>query len=138
MILIVARHRVRPEYAGDFPRLVEEFTAATRAEPGTISFEWSRSTDDPAVYFLGRTVSLAARVADQSRSGDVVALREVLDQADQSLVQGRGDIATETFTTGLRGLARDQHLVRLIIADAGPRAAQAGTGRPRRGILPWG
>lgn len=52
MILIVAKHRVRPEYAGDFARQVEEFTAATRAEPGTISFEWSRSTDDPAVYFL--------------------------------------------------------------------------------------
>ena len=50
MILIVARHQVRPECAGDFPRLVAEFTAATRAEPGTISFEWSRSTDDPAVY----------------------------------------------------------------------------------------
>jgi quinol monooxygenase YgiN len=52
MILIVARHRVRPEYAEDFPRVVAEFTAATRAEPGAISFEWSRSTDDPAVYFL--------------------------------------------------------------------------------------
>jgi quinol monooxygenase YgiN len=52
VILIVARHRVRPEYAGDFPCLVEEFTDASRAEPGTISFEWSRSTDDPAVYFL--------------------------------------------------------------------------------------
>jgi quinol monooxygenase YgiN len=52
MIFIVARHLVRPEYAGDFPRLVAEFTAASRAEPGTISFEWSRSTDDPAVYFL--------------------------------------------------------------------------------------
>ena len=52
MILIVARHRVRPEYAGDFPHLVAAFTAASRAEPGTISFEWSRSTEDPAVYFL--------------------------------------------------------------------------------------
>jgi quinol monooxygenase YgiN len=52
MIFIVVRHRVRQEHADDFPRLVEAFTAATRAEPGTISFEWSRSTDDPAVYFL--------------------------------------------------------------------------------------
>ena len=52
MILIVVRHLIKPRYADDFPRLVEEFTAATRAEPGTISFEWSRSTDDPAVYFL--------------------------------------------------------------------------------------
>jgi quinol monooxygenase YgiN len=52
VILIVVRHRVRDEYATDFPRLVSDFTAATRAEPGTISFEWARSTDDPAVYFL--------------------------------------------------------------------------------------
>ncbi len=52
MIFIVVRHPVRPEYAEEFPRLVEEFTAASRAEPGTISFEWSRSTDDPGVYFL--------------------------------------------------------------------------------------
>ena len=52
MIFIVVRHRIRPEYAEEFPRLVEDFTAASRAEPGIISFEWSRSTDDPSVYFL--------------------------------------------------------------------------------------
>jgi len=52
MILIVVRHLIRPEYADDFPRMMEDFTTATRAEPGSISFEWSRSTDDPAVYFL--------------------------------------------------------------------------------------
>lgn len=39
-------------YADEFPGIVAEFTAATRAEPGNISFEWSRSTDDPAAYFL--------------------------------------------------------------------------------------
>jgi quinol monooxygenase YgiN len=52
MIFIVVRHPIRPEYAEEFPRLVEDFTAASRAELGTISFEWSRSTDDPSVYFL--------------------------------------------------------------------------------------
>jgi quinol monooxygenase YgiN len=52
MILIVVRHLIRPEYADDFPRMIGEFTAASQAEPGTISFEWSRSTDDPAAYFL--------------------------------------------------------------------------------------
>lgn len=52
MILIVVRHLVRPEHAEAFPRLVEDFTAASRAEPGVISFEWARSTDDPSVYFL--------------------------------------------------------------------------------------
>jgi quinol monooxygenase YgiN len=52
MIFIVVRHPIRPEYAEEFPQLVEDFTAASRAEPGTISFEWSRSTDDPCAYFL--------------------------------------------------------------------------------------
>ncbi len=52
MILIVVRHPVRPEYAEDFPSLVEGFTAASRAEPGAISFEWARSVDDPTVYLL--------------------------------------------------------------------------------------
>ena len=33
-------------------RMVEDFTAATRAEPGNFSFGWSQSTDDPTVYFL--------------------------------------------------------------------------------------
>jgi len=34
MILIVFRHLIRPEYADDFPRIIGEFTAASRAEPG--------------------------------------------------------------------------------------------------------
>ena len=38
MIFIVVRHPIRPEYADEFPRLVADFTAATRAEPGNISF----------------------------------------------------------------------------------------------------
>jgi len=52
MIFIVVRHPIRAESAEAFPRLMEGFTAATRAEAGCISFEWSRSTDDPSVYFL--------------------------------------------------------------------------------------
>jgi len=52
MILVVVRHQIRPEFAADFPSMVREFTIASRAEPGSVSFEWSRSTDDPAVYFL--------------------------------------------------------------------------------------
>jgi quinol monooxygenase YgiN len=52
MILIVAKVPVRPEYADNWPALMDEFTAATRAEPGNICFEWSRSVDDPNVYVL--------------------------------------------------------------------------------------
>lgn len=52
MILINVRFRPLPEYVDNFRELVEEFTAATRAEPGCIFFDWSRNTDDPAEYIL--------------------------------------------------------------------------------------
>ncbi len=52
MILIVAKNPVRPEHADDWPSLMEEFTAATRAEPGNICFDWYRSVEDPNVYVL--------------------------------------------------------------------------------------
>ena len=65
MIFTVVRHLIRPEYAGQFPRLVEDFTAASRAEPGIISSAWSRSTDDPRVYFLAEAFRDAA--AGQAR-----------------------------------------------------------------------
>jgi quinol monooxygenase YgiN len=52
MILIVAKNPVRPEYADDWPSLMEEFTSATRAEPGNICFDWYRSVDEPNVYVL--------------------------------------------------------------------------------------
>jgi quinol monooxygenase YgiN len=52
MILIVAKNPVRPEHADDWPSLMEEFTAATRAEPGNICFDWYRSVEDPDVYVL--------------------------------------------------------------------------------------
>jgi adenylate cyclase len=74
------------------------------------------TANDNLDYF-GRTVNVAARVAGQSRGGDVVVLRDVLAQADPSIVRASG-ITAEPFTTRLRGLDEDQHLVRL--ARAGP------------------
>jgi quinol monooxygenase YgiN len=52
MIFIVTKNRVRRKYADDWVSLVEEFTTATRAEPGNIFFDWYRSVDDPNVYVL--------------------------------------------------------------------------------------
>ena len=52
MILIVVKHPVRPQYADNWPNLVETFTAATRAEPGNICFDWFRSVEDPNLYVL--------------------------------------------------------------------------------------
>ena len=52
MIFITAKFRVLPEYAEHWAEITAEFTAATRAEPGCLWFDWSRSLDDPAEYVL--------------------------------------------------------------------------------------
>lgn len=52
MIFITAKFRVRPEDADLWPRIVADFTAATREEPGCLWFDWSRSLDDPTEYVL--------------------------------------------------------------------------------------
>jgi quinol monooxygenase YgiN len=52
MIFITAKFRVRPEDADAWPEITRSFTAATRAEPGCLWFDWSRSLDDPTEYVL--------------------------------------------------------------------------------------
>ncbi|GAA2874556.1 putative quinol monooxygenase [Nonomuraea rubra] len=52
MIFITAKFRVLPEHADRFPEITAAFTAATRAEPGCLWFDWSRSLDDPNEYVL--------------------------------------------------------------------------------------
>jgi quinol monooxygenase YgiN len=52
MIFITARFRIRPEDADRWPEISRSFTEATRAEPGCLWFDWSRSIDDPAEYVL--------------------------------------------------------------------------------------
>ena len=52
MIFITAKFRVRPEHADRWPQIAADFTAATRAEPGCLWLDWSRSLDDPTEYVL--------------------------------------------------------------------------------------
>ena len=52
MIFIVVKWKIKPERADDWLSIVGEFTESTRAEPGNIFFEWSRSVDDPSTYVL--------------------------------------------------------------------------------------
>jgi quinol monooxygenase YgiN len=52
VIFIVVKFETKPEWTDRWPDLVAAFTAATRAEPGNLWFEWSRSLDDPAEYVL--------------------------------------------------------------------------------------
>jgi quinol monooxygenase YgiN len=52
VIFISAKFRARPDDADRWPEIVGSFTAATRAEPGCLWFEWSRSLEDSAEYVL--------------------------------------------------------------------------------------
>ncbi|MFF8870047.1 putative quinol monooxygenase [Streptomyces massasporeus] len=52
MIFITAKFRVRPEDADRWPEIAADFTRATRAEPGCLWFDWSRSVDEPTEYVL--------------------------------------------------------------------------------------
>ena len=52
MIFITARFRIRTEDADHWPEISRSFTEATRAEPGCLWFDWSRSIEDPTEYVL--------------------------------------------------------------------------------------
>jgi quinol monooxygenase YgiN len=52
LIFITAKFRVKAEDADRWPEITRSFTEATRAEPGNLWFDWSRSVDDPNEYVL--------------------------------------------------------------------------------------
>jgi quinol monooxygenase YgiN len=52
MIFITAGFQIRPEHADAWPEISAEFTEATRAGPGCLRFDRSRSLADPAEYVL--------------------------------------------------------------------------------------
>jgi quinol monooxygenase YgiN len=49
---IVVKFETKPEWSERWMDLVADFTEATRAEPGNLWFEWSRSVEDPHTYVL--------------------------------------------------------------------------------------
>lgn len=52
MYFIVVKFRVKPESVERWPEIIREFTEATRAEPGNIFFEWSKSLEVDNEYVL--------------------------------------------------------------------------------------
>ncbi|ACZ91315.1 putative quinol monooxygenase [Streptosporangium roseum] len=52
MIFIAVKFTVRPERSEEWLSLVDDFTQATRQEPGNVFFEWSRSVDTPNQFVL--------------------------------------------------------------------------------------
>lgn len=78
MIFIAAKFRVLPEHADRWPEIADEFTQATRREPGCLWFEWSRSVDDATEYVL-----VEAFRDDQAGAAHVQS--EHFENAQQSL-----------------------------------------------------
>lgn len=52
MIFIVVKFRTKPEWSDRWLDLVDGYSKTTRAEPGNLWFEWSRSVDDPTEFVL--------------------------------------------------------------------------------------
>ncbi len=52
MYFIVVKFQVLPEWTDRFMDLVADFTSATRAEPGNLFFDWSRSVEDEREFML--------------------------------------------------------------------------------------
>ncbi|GAA0837354.1 putative quinol monooxygenase [Streptosporangium amethystogenes subsp. fukuiense] len=52
MIFIAVKFTIRPERAEEWLSLVDDFTQATRSEPGNVFFEWSRSVEVPGQFVL--------------------------------------------------------------------------------------
>ncbi|MFI7673463.1 putative quinol monooxygenase [Actinophytocola sp. NPDC049390] len=78
MIFITAKFRVLPEHADDWPAITREFTEATRAEPGCLWFDWSRSVDDPNEYVLVEAFRDDDAGGEHVRSAHFAAARETL------------------------------------------------------------
>lgn len=52
MYFIVVKFSVKPESVEQWPEIVREYTEATRAEPGNIFFDWSKSLEVENEYVL--------------------------------------------------------------------------------------
>ncbi len=52
MIFITVKFVVKPEHVDGWLPLVDDFTQATRKEPGNLWFEWSRSVATPNEFVL--------------------------------------------------------------------------------------
>ncbi len=84
MILIVVKFDVLADHQEDWPSITAEFTAATRAEPGNLWFDWSRSTDTPSEYVLVEAFrdqdAGAAHVNSQHFRDGLAAMRPALSR----------------------------------------------------------
>ncbi|MEV7418007.1 putative quinol monooxygenase [Streptomyces sp. NPDC089919] len=78
MIFIVVRFDVRPEHSDNWLTIVDDFTQATRNEPGNLFYDWSRDVADPNRYVLVEGFADAAAGAAHVNSDHFKAGMETL------------------------------------------------------------
>lgn len=96
MIFIVVKFKVKPEYTEQWLEQVGAFTRATRAEPGNLWFEWSRSVEEADTFVLVEAFEDEAGEAhvhsDHFKAG-LEAMRPMIAQTPQ-IVSTKIDGAT--------------------------------------------
>lgn len=96
MILIVVKYRVKPEAKDTFLDAVADFTAATRAEPGNLWFEWSRSVERDDEFVLVEAFkddAGEAHVKSDHFAAGLAAMKPLLAETPQivsRVVEGEG------------------------------------------------
>ena len=87
MIFIVVKFDVARRYREEWPSITRDFTAATRAEPGNLWFDWSRSLADPSEYVLIEAfrdqAAGAAHVSSEHFRAGLEAMRPALARTPQ-------------------------------------------------------
>ncbi|MEW2530219.1 MULTISPECIES: putative quinol monooxygenase [unclassified Streptomyces] len=87
MIFITVKFTVRPERSEDWLDLVDDFTRATRDEPGNIFFEWSRSVDNPHQFVLVEAFRDGEAGREHVESAHFAAAMETMSYAIASTPQ---------------------------------------------------
>ncbi|UBH06417.1 antibiotic biosynthesis monooxygenase [Leucobacter sp. Psy1] len=97
MYFIVVKYQAKPEIAESFIERNAEFTAATRAEPGNLWFEWSRSVEDPNEFVLVEAFAdddaAAAHVGSDHFARGIETLRPLITETPRIVsrkVEGSG------------------------------------------------
>lgn len=96
MIFIVVKFNVKPEWSDRWVDLTREFTEATRAEPGNLWFDWSRSIENPNEFVL-------VEAFEDDAAGDHVNsahFQKAIQEMPQALVETPQIISEKIAATG--------------------------------------
>ena len=76
-------------------------------------------TANDRLDYFGRTVNVAARVAAAARGGDVVVVRELLDEEPLRRLLEVAGVRIEHLRVELRGVEAERELARIVVAADG-------------------